>query len=795
MTRATRTLLIPLVAATLAHAGPRDRNFLRNPGFEAQEGELAAHWEPAGEGYELALGEGRNGGACLHFASDDDQRILGARQVIEFDPPVEHPIALSGWSRCRQATGIDYCVWLDVHYADGTPLWGQRAEFTHGSHGWERAEFVFTPAKPVASIEAFVLFRGMTGEAWVDDVRVGLALFDFERVRAIGGLTGPGSVEVQAAVNMPARWRIELFRDGSVIAAETGEGRSQRVSFAPELPAGPAQVRIAATDTALGERITRVVNVNTRGPAGEFGLWTESSMTRVMPVDLPTTSPPATSIDLLAARNEYESAQIVLLPGADEKLRGVRLETPDLQGPDGPKIPAENLQWRQVGYVWIEEQTSRPDVPTYAPTWWPDPLLPVERFDVEPGWSQPAWVTVYVPAGTPPGTYSGEIRVLADNAEARSVPITVRVIDCQLPLAGRARNAFALHRGFLEKIYGQDRVAEDRALRWAYGDYLLQHRINPDDITRNQPPMVEDIEHYAERGLTTYNLIDMVEARGDSPLLVWSPLEAYLGERGRRLKQRVIDLVDPVVEKLRDRDLLDGAYVYTFDERGEDFYPVVREYFGMVHERWGVPTFTTAKVPQDPEVLRDLNVDWLCPHWRFYDFEKAERCREAGHQVWSYTCCGPRYPFSNILADDPLICSRIIGWQMYHQKLDGFLFWGVNVWSRRNNDAPIDLSEGPRLDWSITTGGERWARLHGDGVLLYPLPDGPMGCIRLANIRDGFEDYEYLYALGSAQGEPYRARELCEPVTTSLSSYTLDPQVVLDRRRLIAEKLTGGVTR
>jgi len=391
-------------------------------------------------------------------------------------------------------------------------------------------------------------------------------------------------------------------------------------------------------------------------------------------------------------------------------------------------------------------------------------------------------VTAYVPPETPPGSYRGAIRVLADDQPPREVPITLRAIDFEIPVAGNARNAFALHEGYLERIYGRENVTTD--LRRAYGDYMLAHRLNPDDITRAEPPDVDDIAYYAERGLTTYNLINFVEPRGDLPARIRSELDAYTPE----MLQRITAEVDPVVEELRERDLLDGAYVYSFDERDEEFFPTMREYFGMVQERWGVSTFTTAHVPLDPQVMANLNIDWICPHARRYRFADAERCREAGFEVWAYTCCGPRYPFTNILADDPLIAGRVIGWQMYQQKLDGFLFWGVNVWGRRGNDEPIELTGDPRLAWSITTGGTMWAALHGDGLLLYPLADGPMGCIRLANVRDGFDDYEYLHALGERRGID-EVRGLCEPVTKSLSDFTRDPAVVLARRAALADAL------
>jgi len=99
------------------------------------------------------------------------------------------------------------------------------------------------------------------------------------------------------------------------------------------------------------------------------------------------------------------------------------------------------------------------------------------------------------------------------------------------------------------------------------------------------------------------------------------------------------------------------------------------------------------------------------------------------------------------------------------------------------------MSEGAKLAWSINTGGEKWPALHGDGMLLYPLPDGPAGCIRLSNIRDGLEDYEYLWALGEKRGDVWAARADCEPVTESLTAFTLEPLMVLETRDAVAREL------
>ena len=276
----------------------------------------------------------------------------------------------------------------------------------------------------------------------------------------------------------------------------------------------------------------------------------------------------------------------------------------------------------------------------------------------------------------------------------------------------------------------------------------------------------------------------MVERRGDRTWVCWSPLEVYTPE----FKASLIERLDPYVEELERRGLKDKAYVYTFDERGQDFWPIMKEYFGLVKERYGIPTLTTAKVPQDPEVMRELNVDWNCPVSSQYRFEEAEKCREQGLQVWTYVCLGPRYPFANFLADDPLVEARVIWWQMYHQKCDGLLYWGLNIWGRANNDYLIDPeADGPRLKWSITTGG-RWNRLHGDGELLYAGRDGPIGSIRLANLRDGIEDYEYLWRLAELT-DLETTRAACEPVTTSLMAFTREPEVVEAVRRRVAGRI------
>ena len=113
------------------------------------------------------------------------------------------------------------------------------------------------------------------------------------------------------------------------------------------------------------------------------------------------------------------------------------------------------------------------------------------------------------------------------------------------------------------------------------------------------------------------------------------------------------------------------------------------------------------------------------------------------------------------------------------------------------NNGPIDPEkEGPLLKWNVTSGepGKSWANLHGDGTLIYPGVNGPIGSIRLANIRDGLEDYEYLHKYARLCGSKEKARKACEPVTKTLETFTRKPSVLQgqrDRLALEIEKLSA----
>ncbi len=821
-------------------SAPTTKNFLKDGGMETV-GKSDSPWKLIYSG-ELSQVTSReeDGNRFLHVKTEKSG-MCGAKQVLVFDPPIYMPIRFGGRARVEskvkalEGNRHDFDIYIDAFYEDDSPLWGARAHFQQDGRDWHETSEVILPDKPIKKVEVFVLFRDYGGEVSFDDIFFGELLPEMQNFRAVGGLTGEGSVAISGQIYWNPRFnkepfRVELYQitDGKETAIPVDFQSDNRTFFVNVMTGKNTKNADSGTEKTFricvkqGEKTTfeKIFTCDTTSKTGygtysapdlPYTVWLESSMKRVYLNTLPEVKETAEisekspknkdfAVHLDAARGESESFQVAVHSCVE--IPRVSVTFSDFVSQENPdaKISASALEWQQVGYLKTPKIVEHPLEKNGMPMWYPDTLLP-RRFGIVPA-NQTAsfWVTVSVPPETMPGTYQGTVTwtpemgenaekaVNLENVKPVEIPVTVTVYPVTIPPEGHLGNAFALMDGFLEEVYekAEGPISAERllTLRRNFGEMMLRNRLTPEgDISRTEMPSMELLKEWKGRGLGKFNILNMVTPRGNAPWQCNAPVEFYTPEQ----KEKFLEQLRPYVEKLREKGLSEQAYIYTFDERGDEYQPIMTDFFGMVKENFPeISTFTTAYFKAEPELMKKLNVDWACPLTSVYNLETARACRQNGQQVWSYICCGPGAPYANIMLRFPLIEGRILGWQAFEQEYDGLLYWGMNIWSC-NNNLPMDPDGSIFWDWetSWNCGG---TQIYGDGRLIYPGKDGmPIGCVRLANLRDGYEDYELLWQLN--QKNPQLARELCKKVIPDLQNFTRKPEVLQQQRRAVLEAL------
>lgn len=499
---------------------------------------------------------------------------------------------------------------------------------------------------------------------------------------------------------------------------------------------------------------------------------------------------------LSAARREAESIQIVLAPL--EARVAVRDATcSPLVTRSGNRLPASTARIDRVGYV-----TTRP--PSYEVEYvgeWPDPLMPLEPFDLPEGRIQPLWLTVTVPPDARPGLYHGTVTIVDDRGERYSVPVELTVWDFELPLRGKLKTAISTgYSPYVTNFYKWPEGEIPDSYLFRFYDLMLSHRINP--VAIYQPRMWPPVEH-----------LDYCKARGLNSICMLCTGSADPAQ---------FEQVRGYMEELRKRDLLDGAYIYGFDEAQPTAWPGVREAWRAWKD--AIPDVRIAGTYPPNEVLDDAVDIWvpLTPWYDSADAAVASKHLAAGDEMWWYVCCGPTHPFQNWFIDYPATDARGLFWATWKYRITGFLYYETCIWtsntyaeSRYGWDVPHEdpaaldaLRAGkrwPEVPWNTYT----YSRFNGDGLLVYPGPnETPLSSVRLETIRDGIEDYEMLGVLADlvaelerahpASAELIRARRLLRvnpEIVTDLTHYTRSPEAIATERQRVAECILAVKTR
>lgn len=230
-------------------------------------------WQPWQKGFERA-GETF---VCDNGSDANVQRGVSQRVVLNQRRP--RPIIATASSKAENVGGgadSNYALYLDLLYADGTPLWGQVSPFSTGSHDWQPVRVVVIPAKPVKSVSFHMLLRRHSGKAWFRQPRLhelkppkGAALFDGVPVTLQG--EAKEGFQVRDAV---AGGDFVTFEDGLALGLKLESEKTPR--------GRAAFVRARLTDTTGKDRAVTVVYAV---PVAAKGLRWLADPRRQSPVD------------------------------------------------------------------------------------------------------------------------------------------------------------------------------------------------------------------------------------------------------------------------------------------------------------------------------------------------------------------------------------------------------------------------------------------------------------------------------------------------------------------------------
>lgn len=501
------------------------------------------------------------------------------------------------------------------------------------------------------------------------------------------------------------------------------------------------------------------------------------------------------TVDLALARNEHEAFQVVIMPDRDLTGATVKVSHPQGTSGQGPFNGSVNV-WL-VGHVDVSDNPlgdlnaqHPPHLSDYT-GWWPDPLLTFQQVcNIEAGDRVPFWVEVTTRPDTPAGDYAATITVSSDQTQATTLQLKLRVWDFEIPEQSSLPTAFSCHYWQANLVYGRHmRTEEFQEKLWA----LQQaHRLSPMELYRRAPVPVGWLKTWKGMGANAFNL-------GLVPL-------------------RDPDELAEVYAFVKQNDMLDQSYVYGFDEVPPEKFEEMHQEFSAIRERYpGLRTMTTASDgtfggSEDTAFLRSV-VDIWVPTTPVYDRGEAEALRAEGMEMWWYTAVYPRNPYANFLLRYTAIESRLLlGAMTYKYQAGGFLYYSMLNWAdpdRGVKNQPI--TSGPYTKWDPRSFFHKrqngWA--DGDGCLYYAGPPGvwAMPSIRLKNIRDGLEDYEYLHLLAQlvervqevesshSRGFIKEARallEVPETIVADLVRYTRDSREFYRYRRQIAEAIIRG---
>ncbi len=548
-------------------------------------------------------------------------------------------------------------------------------------------------------------------------------------------------------------------------------------------------------------------------------------------------------VEIKLARNEYEAFQVVITADKSHHFKNIKIEMTGFSGESGA-IGMKNITMFREGLVHVRNSSPRA---AFLPGLYPDPLIPFINpvtgdslrplhrvrtgntiayegakysaypIDLLPGEHCIIWVDVFAPPDAAPGNYTGEFRVRSGDILS-SIPMKLKVWNFTLPDTASHRTHMG-HFGRIAEIWDIESTSEKyREIEMRFCRELAACRVNP-PIPHHLLPEINDdgsIKIIPERHEALKKYIEEVH------LLDFEiPRAPFMKSTSNSPRPTPASQTDPVAiekteryyrqmyEYVKENGWEKRAYLYLLDEPNsvKDYNQVIN--LAKVAEA-GAPELQRLVVEQtykhDPS-WPDLDnyIDIWCALFGFIDRNTVQEKINQGDEVWSYTALvqpapdyHPEYeklkdknpPYWHI--DQPLMSYRIPTWINRQYDITGLLYWTTVGWY--TEDPWLSPVMGPIGTYPEDFSPEKIhpSFYNGGGLLFYPGNDagfdGPVTSIRLKNLREGLEDYEY-FAILDRHGEAAFVKQTIDEICPEWWDIKMDDRKLLELRERLAGKI------
>ncbi len=426
---------------------------------------------------------------------------------------------------------------------------------------------------------------------------------------------------------------------------------------------------------------------------------------------------------ICGAKNQYLSFQIIVNPRNRTKLEDARIGN----------CPFES-EIRLCRYIRLDEpsrifpERSTDDYPSY----WPDPLVAFRPVMIEQGYNQGIWITVYIPTGAKSGVYNANA-LLKIGEKSVSVNFAIRVFDFSLPTPRTFKNVTDVYGEMIRQGRGQS----PRKFVDAYSSKI--EKLYADLFARYNLSVVSYYERAFELDVLGeyWRKSSAVGLPGGEAMIIFEGKYWPKYSGGKKYEGGDDEYFRAAVETFKKRI----GYYRRAGVRGKIYAIITDDALYRKEYRKFLERFVPLVRGLDDELVLVGCVKSNFDNWQadLFDvvitgFDVSADVEKAIAEALKSGKISARWAVLNrwTAIDSEPVELRSIFWRLFDKGITGSWHWdGLWFWFLTD-----DVYNHPKMNnW--------W----GEGYLVYPPGDNPVPSMRLAQIRAGIDDYEYLTIL------------------------------------------------